>query len=126
MDTVVQILVGLAALLLLGLGGMSMFVPQRMASNFSIEPAGSPGLNTIRGVIGGTFLASVAMLVVGLTTGEALWLLPVAMIFGAAIIGRVVGIVADGFDGKIIPPLVVEVVMVAVLVWAYVQTAPAA
>ena len=38
---------------------------------------------------------------------------------GIAIIGRVVGIVADGFDKAVVPPLVVEVVIGGVLVAAH-------
>lgn len=119
MELTLQILVGLAAVMLAGLGTVSMFAPRRMVANFAIEPVGAPGLSTIRSVIGGLFLACVAMLVLGLTTGQTLGFVAVAILMGVVAFGRVVGIFADGFDKAVVPPLVVELVIIAVLVAAY-------
>ena len=123
MELTLQVFVGLAALMLAGLGTMSMFAPRRMVNNFAIEPIGTAGLSTIRSVIGGLFLASVAMLAFGLVTGQTLGFLAVAILLGVVALGRVVGIVTDGFDKAIIPPLVAELVIIAVLVSAYSQLA---
>jgi hypothetical protein len=121
MELTLQILVGLATLMLTGLGAMSMFAPRRMVKNFAIEPVGTAGLSTIRSVIGGLFLASVAMLAIGLTTGQTLGFVAVAILLGVVAFGRIVGIVTDGFDKAVVPPLVVELVIIAVLVSAYTQ-----
>ena len=61
MELALQILVGLATVMLLGLGTISMFAPRRMIKNFAIEPIGTAGLSTIRSVIGGLFFSCVAM-----------------------------------------------------------------
>ena len=119
MELTLQILVGLATLMLMGLGTMSMFAPRRMVKNFAIEPVGTAGLSTIRSVIGGLFLASVAMLAFGLLTGQTLGYLAVALLMGVVAFGRVVGIVTDGYDKAVIPPLVVELVIISVLVAAH-------
>ena len=74
MELIIQILVGLAALMLTGLGIMSMFAPRKMVGNFAIEPIGTAGLSTIRSVIGGLFLSSVALLAVGLLQGQTILL----------------------------------------------------
>ncbi len=121
METTLNILVILATLMLSGLGIMSMFAPRRMVANFAIEPVGTAGLSTIRSVIGGLFLASVAMLVIGLTTGQTLGYVAVAILMGVVALGRVVGIIADGFDKAVLPPLVVELMIIAVLITAYTQ-----
>ena len=123
MELTLQILVGLATVMLLGLGTMSMFAPRRMVKNFAIEPIGRAGLSTIRSVIGGLFIASVAMLAFGLTTGQTLGFVAVALLLGVVAFGRVVGIVTDGFDKAVVPPLVVELVIIAVLLAAYMQLA---
>jgi len=47
--------------------------------------------------------------------GQTLWLIAVAAPLGAVALGRLVGLALDGFDRAVAPPLVVEVVMVAVL-----------
>ena len=121
MELTLQILVGLATVLLLGLGTMSMFAPRRMVKNFAIEPIGTAGLSTIRSVIGGLFIASVAMLVFGLTTGQTLGFVAVALLLGVVAFGRIVGIVTDGFDKAVVPPLVVELVIIGVLLVAHSQ-----
>ncbi|MEM7300128.1 MAG: DUF4345 family protein [Pseudomonadota bacterium] len=121
MELTLQISVGLATLMLTGLGVMSMFAPRRMVNNFAIEPIGNAGLSTIRSVIGGLFLASVAMLAFGLYTGQTLSFLAVATLLGVVAFGRVVGIVSDGYDNAVIPPLVVELVIISVLITAYLQ-----
>ena len=121
MELIIQILVGLAALMLTGLGIMSMFAPRKMVGNFAIEPIGTAGLSTIRSVIGGLFLSSVALLAVGLLQGQTILFVAVAAILGIVAIGRLVGIVTDGFDKAVVPPLLVEIVMVTVLLTAYTQ-----
>ena len=121
METVLNILVILATVMLTGLGVMSMFAPRRMVNNFAVEPVGAAGISTIRSVIGGLFLASVALLVIGLTTGQTLGYVAVAILMGIVAFGRFVGILADGFVKEVLPPLVVELVIIAVLIFAYTQ-----
>ncbi|MEO0600057.1 MAG: DUF4345 family protein [Myxococcota bacterium] len=123
MELVMQGLVGAISLMLLGLGATSMLAPKAMIGNFAIEPDGRAGLNTVRGVIGGLFVGSVGMLGAGLVTGETLWFLAVAAVLGAVGLGRLVGLMADGFERAVVPPLLVELVFVAILVGAHVQLA---
>lgn len=115
MENLPEIFVGVAGLMLLGLGITSMFAPKKMLKNFAVEPVGTMGLNTIRGVMGGLFLSSVAMLALGYLQGQSLWYQAVALILGAVAIGRVIGLIIDGFNKSAIPPLIVELVMVGVL-----------
>ena len=121
MELALHILVSLATLMLLGLGTMSMFAPRRMVKNFAVEPIGTAGLSTIRSVIGGLFIASVAMMVYGLATGQTLSFVAVALLLGGVAFGRVVSLMTDGFDKAVVPPLVVEIVIIAVLLTAYLQ-----
>ncbi|MEG3219366.1 DUF4345 family protein [Vibrio gigantis] len=121
MDITLQILVGLATVMLSGLGIMSMFAPQKMVTNFSVEPVGKAGLNTIRSVMGGLFLASVTILVLGLTSGDTEGYFFVAIVLIAVAIGRVVGLIFDGFDKAVIPPLVLELVIAGVLLFSHMK-----
>jgi len=121
MQLIIQIIIGLVGLMLLGLGLKSMFTPNSMVKNFAIEPQGVAGLNTIRGVIGGLFLAGLTMLIAGLVAGNTVWFLAVAILLGGIAIGRIIGLITDGVDKAVIPPLVVELVMVTVLVVGHLQ-----
>ncbi|EGA71391.1 hypothetical protein VISI1226_11431 [Vibrio sinaloensis DSM 21326] len=119
MDMTLQILVGLATFMLSTLGLMSMFAPQKMLANFSLQPVGNAGMNTIRSVMGGLFLASVFMLAQGLMSGDTEGYFFVAVVMVAVAIGRVVGLVLDGFDKAVVPPLVLELVIAAILMFAH-------
>lgn len=119
MELVLQITVGIVSLPLLALGLRSMLAPRGMGTAMAIAPRGAAGLSTIRGVAGGLFFAAVSMLALGLFTGQTLWFLAVAIIMAAVMVGRFVGIVADGFDRAVLPPLVVEAVIGSALVLAH-------
>ena len=121
MENFIQILVGLAGLMLFGLGAMSMFAPKKMLKNFAVEPLGNPGLSTVRAVIGGLFMGGVAMLILGFLGGQTLWYLAVAILLGAVALGRVIGFLFDGFDKAVVPGLIVELVMVTIFVTAHMQ-----
>lgn len=125
MELPLRILIGLLCIPLTALGIRSMFVPKSMGEAQAIAPDGAAGLNTIRGLIGGFFLGCVAMLVLGLTTGDTLWFLSVAILMGIIAIGRLVGIGVDGFDKAVAPPLLVELVIVGVLIAGHLTLAGA-
>jgi len=116
MELALQIVIGLFCLLLTMLGIRSMFMPRSMGEAQSITPNGVVGLNTVRGVIGGFFFGCVAMLALGLATGDGTWLLAVAVLMVLVAAGRIVGIVADGFDKAVMPPLVIELVLAGTMV----------
>jgi hypothetical protein len=115
MELATQIVIGLGTLMLAGLGVMSMFNPGRMAGNFGVETTGVVGLSTIRSALGGMFIACVAMLAAGQLSGETLWFIPVAVVMAAIATGRVISLLFDGFDKSVVPPLVIELVLVAAL-----------
>jgi len=119
MEFALKILVIGITVMLTGLGTASMLAPKKMLKNFAIDPVGSAGLNTIRGVIGGMFIGSVTMLVLGFYTGQTTWFFAVGILLGVIALGRIIGAVLDGFDKAIVPPLVVEVLMTSVLVCSH-------
>lgn len=123
MEFALQIMTVLAAIMLFGLGMTSMFVPNKMLKNFSVEPIGAVGYSTIRSVAGGLFLASFGMIAYGLATGQTESYLAVALLMAAVVAGRIVGLFADGFDKSVVPPIIVELIIIAVLVNAHAPTA---
>lgn len=115
MNTLMQSLATISALPLLVLGIRSMFAPRGMSTPFSITPRGNAGLSTIRSVAGGLFFACVAMITLGLLGGQTLWLMAVAIVMIAVAAGRVVGLLVDGFERAVVPPLAVELVLATIL-----------
>ena len=121
METVIQGLVGLSCLFLAGLGAKTMFTPYSMLEILAIKPEGSAGLNTIRGFLGGLTTGSAIVLAAGLVTGNTVFFLAVATVMGTVIIGRLIGIAFDGFDKKILFPLIAEILMVTIFIVAHTQ-----
>lgn len=58
---------------------------------------------------------------IGLTTGQTLGFVAVAILMAVVAFGRIVGMLADGFDKAVLPPLIVELVIIAVLIAAHLQ-----
>ena len=121
METVLQGLVGLSCLFLAGLGARTMFAPKSMVDLLAVGPEGAAGLNTMRGFLGGLFVGSSIVLATGLATGNTTFFLAVATVMSAVVVGRLIGIAVDGFDKKVVFPLVLEVVMVMIFVDAHTQ-----
>ena len=120
-EIVLRGLVGLSCLFLAGLGLRTMFMPKSMFTLLAIEPEGPAGLNTIRGFLGGLFIGSSIVLITGLVTGNKTFFLAVATTMSVVVIGRLVGIAIDGFNKKVLFPLIAEILMVTFFFVTYAQ-----
>ncbi len=119
MDRALKIALVLVAVPLLIGGSAIMFSPHSFVDKMGLAPSGPVGLNSMRGAIGGMVLGSGVMLVLGLVRRNTVWFLAVAVIMGAATLGRGVGLVADGFDPGSLRPFIVELVIVVLTVAAH-------
>lgn len=118
MVLIMRIVVGLIGVFFLVFGLRFMATPADMAVQFFVEPLGIAGLSTIRGDLGGAFLATAFFLFLGLGTGVMLWLRAAAIIIGTIALGRLVGFVFDGATPDTLLPFAVEAVFVALIVIA--------
>ncbi len=118
MTLLARILASLVALFFVVWGMRFYFTPDAMAREFSIVPLGVAGLSTIRGDLGGAFIAIGVLIALGLQSSAPRWLYAAAGIIGAVALGRVVGFVADGTVPNSVVPFVVEVVFIVVLLAA--------
>jgi hypothetical protein len=112
-----RILIGLIALFFLVWAFRFFFMPEAIATEFSIAPLGTAGLSTIRGDLGGAFFAIGAFSLLGLRAGGAWWLYAAAAVIGAVAIGRAIGFAFDGMLPTTVVPFVIEVVFVVVLLF---------
>ena len=124
MEAVLKGLVGLSCLFLVGLGAKTMFAPKSMVGLLAVQPDGPAGRNTMRGFLGGLFMGSSIVRAPGLATGNTTFFLAVATVMGVGVAGRLLGIAVDGFDKRVLFPLVVELVMVTIFVLAHTQLGP--
>ena len=119
MNLVLKILIGLVCLLFLSLGVPAMFAPESMTAQLGLSVDNLTGLSTLRGDIGGMFMACVVMLVLGLVRGETLWFLAVALMMLLIALGRGIGLVVDGVDQTTVTPFVTELIIAALLIVAH-------
>lgn len=118
MTIALKALAGLVALLLGLLGLRWMFAPIQIATEMGIVLGDALALNTARGDIGGTFVACALLCALGLARGEGRWLQAVAAVIGGVALGRVVGMLADGFLAASAAACGIELLMVTVLLAA--------
>lgn len=100
MRHVAKVIPGLVALLFLVMGLNCVLDPMAGAEQMAIAPLGPDGLNTIRGDLGGLFLGSALLLVVGIWREQGTWLVAVAVVMLLIAAGRLVGFLADGAPGQ--------------------------
>ena len=127
MQVAARVLVGLVALFFVAWGLRCYFTPQTMAAEFFVTPLDPGGLSTVRGDIGGMFVAVGVFAALGLRSGYARWLTAAASIVGAVAFGRVIGFVTDGPAQTAVVAFVAELVFIAILMFGarILQGAPA-
>ena len=119
MDLTLKIIAGLFALLFIFMGAGFMLDPAANAVNLAVTPLGEHGLNTLRGDLGGLFLGSAALILLGVIQNKGEWLVAVAVLMLFIAAGRLIGFVVDG--DPVQATLVAfgfEIVIAAVLIFA--------
>lgn len=119
MDLTLKVVAGLFALLFIFMGTGFMLDPAGNAASLALTPLGEHGLNTLRGDLGGLFLASAALILLGVIQNKGEWLVAVAvfMLFIAA--GRVIGFAVDGNPAETtLVAFGFEILIAAVLIFA--------
>jgi hypothetical protein len=121
MSTLALVLPGILGVLFVGFGLLIMFNPknERVLERLQLTPGNISGLASIRSIIGGTIFSWGALLIYGVVAGDPFLLLIVAILLGVAVIGRVVGLVADGRNKNVVAPTVVEIVLIVILLFSY-------
>ena len=115
---IARALVGLMALFFFAMGVLFWVSLDTQAAQFQIQAAGVLGHASIRADFGSFFLSF------GLFCGYAAWkqsggaALAAATLFGFALLGRLVTIALEGAAPGAVPPMVIEALGVAILLWA--------
>ncbi len=114
-----KVLIGLLAALFLYMAFGMIFTPVAASGSLGIEALDLTGMSTLRGDVGGMFLACGVMLVLGLVRNNTLWFLPVALLMATIALGRLVGFAAEGVSSTAMTNFVAELVIIAVLMLAH-------
>lgn len=109
--------VALAGLFSLIMGSMAILTPVDLGNALGLAAQGPLGLNSLRADMGAFFLASAIACGLALFASRPQWLWGAAALYGLAVIGRFIGIVVEGPPAGVIQPVVIELVLVALLVF---------
>jgi len=119
MDLTLKIIAGLFALLFIFMGAGFMLDPVGNAASLSVIPQGEHGLNSLRGDLGGLFLGSAALILLGIVQRRGEWLVAVAVLMMFIAAGRVIGFVVDGSPAQAtLVAFAFEIVIAAILIFA--------
>ena len=118
MRLALKIVVALIALLFLLLWVRWMAEPAVMAAQWALTATDIAGTNNLRGDIGGLFLSAAVFCGLWLWRGNAAWLRAAAVAMCCVIVGRVTGLVVDGFNQASLVSAVLEAIFVTVFLAA--------
>lgn len=118
MKIALKIVVALIALLFLLLWLRWMAEPTVMAAQWALTATDIAGINNLRGDIGGLFLSAAVFCGLWLWRGNAAWLRAAAVAMCCVIVGRLTGLVVDGFNQASMVSAVLEAIFIAVFMAA--------
>lgn len=116
MQNLIRGLVGVVGLLALAMALSFWIDPARPAAKLGLEAMGSLGLATIRADLGGFFGAAGALALLAAIRNRADLLLAPLVMIAIALSGRLITLLVSGPSPALIPPMVVEAVLLAILV----------
>jgi len=115
---VLRALVGVIGVLALLVAARLWIGPEAPAAALGLKADGLLGLATLRADVGGFFAAGGLFALAGAIQGEGRLLTPPAVLLGLALVGRLVTVAVDGYAAPMLPPMIIEAVLVAILLIA--------
>lgn len=116
--TGLRLIVGVIGVLALLVAARLWVGPEAPAAAMGLKADGLLGLATLRADVGGFFAAGGLFALAGAIRGEGRLLTPPALLLGLALAGRLVTVAMDGYAPAMLPPMIVEAVLVAILLLA--------
>ena len=119
MKRTMQFLIGFVGLANVAIGLGFLFNPAKMAAEFALSPLGTQGMATMRADFPAFFLTGAVFSLIGAWRADRTPLMVPLTLLTFALLGRFVSIAFDGTAPATVPPMIVEVVMIALLGLAY-------
>jgi arylsulfatase/uncharacterized sulfatase len=110
-----RLLLGLVGALALLIAGRFWLAPAEAAALFAVSPQGAAGLGTIRADMAAFFAAAGGLSLIAAVRRESRWLWPALLILGLALAGRTLNLALTGGGPGVIPPMVVEAVLIGIV-----------
>lgn len=95
------------------------FAIDKLADERGVQAVSLVGMANIRADIGGIFLAIGLLALIAAYRKNTTWLLATILVPASALLGRFVSLGIDGYDPGAMPPIIIEIVVLAMLGLAY-------
>ncbi len=112
--TLTRGMIGLFGLLALLLASRFWISPDKIGPMMGLLPDGAAGLGTLRADMAGFFGAAGVLFLLAALRNEASWLKPVLLLLAIALTGRMLNLVVTHGGQELIPPMVIEAVLIGV------------
>lgn len=117
--TIFRILIGVMGLLSLQGAWHHWFNVAGLANERGMKALGDIGQANIRADVGGIFLAIGLLSLIAAWRQSRLWALATIIVVGSALFGRFVSIALDGYSERVMQPITIEAVVLAILLGGY-------
>ena len=107
-------LLGLVGLLALLIASRFWITPDKIGAAMGLLPDGAAGLGTLRADMAGFFGAAGLLTLTAAVRNERRWLIPVLLLLGIALTGRVINLLVTGGGAVLVPPMVIEAVLIVI------------
>lgn len=119
MKNLAKLAAALVGLFSITMGLMTWIDPGKIGTILGLSGPSDLGQHTLRGDIGAVFLASAIGCGLALFKGKVMGLKLPIILYGLVLIGRLISLVATGAGEGVMTPIITEVVLVALSVFAY-------
>ena len=119
MQILVRLAIAAQALFMLFMGSQFVLRPIETAANFAIGPLSLLGNATLRADMGGFFISGALFALYAAVRGVRGPLLVPIVLMLCAIFGRLVSFAVDGVAPGAVPPIVAELIMLAIVLAGY-------
>jgi hypothetical protein len=119
MIIVSRILVAIIGVIALLGVGQHWFDLDAVATERGMQAVGDIGRANLRADVGGLFLGISGLTLFAAVRQHQGAILAAIVLLGATLIGRFVSIAIDGYSAPVAPPMIVEAVLIAILLFVY-------
>lgn len=114
-----RILVGLIGLLSLYSATLHWFNIEELVAERGLQAIGEIGRANLRADVGGIFLGIGLFAIIAAWQQSRIWLTATILLVSGALMGRFISVVIDGYSSRVGPPMVIEAIVIAILLFTY-------
>ena len=119
MINLAKLAAALVGLFSIAMGLLAWIDPVQIGGILGLEATGKLGLHSLRGDAGAVFLASGLGCALALFRGKVFGLKLPIILYSLVLIGRLISLVLTGGGQEVLMPMVIEVVLIVLSVFAY-------